>query len=65
MLTTNHRLFRTEYLSQCHLYISIKELPSFLFKIPPNLNINCPAKEVAAELAEGVFKGLILEQLLV
>ena len=41
----------------------MREFPSFLFKIPPNLKINCPAKEAAAELADGVFKGLIFEQL--
>jgi len=45
-------------------YISIKELPSFLLKMPPNLKMYWPEKAVAAELAEGVLRGLILWQVL-
>ena len=40
----------------------MRELPSDLLNIPPNLNIYWPEKEAAAEFAEGVFKGAILEQ---
>ncbi len=39
--------------------------PSDLLNIPPNLKIYWLRKGVAHELAEGVFKGAILEQVIV
>jgi hypothetical protein len=43
----------------------MREFPSVLLRIPPNLKINWPAKEAAAEFAEGVLRGAMREQLCV
>ena len=41
----------------------MRVLPYDLLKIPPNLKINCPENEAAAELADGVLSGAIFEHL--